>query len=318
MDTRAVGMSKLRGAAGLLVLALTVAGCSSGTQGAGSAQPASSASGTSASGTSAAVAPTSAPASSAAALPRPDHVMVVIFENKSSSSVLGSPEAPYLNSLATSGATLTDAHGVAHPSQPNYLALFSGSTQGVTDDSCPQSFGAPNLGSQLLAAGRTFTGYSENLPVAGSTVCGGGTTYARKHNPWVDFTSTPPGANQPLSAMPGDFAALPTVALVVPDLCHDMHDCPVATGDAWAKTNLAAYVSWARTHNSLLVVTFDEDEDTAANHIATFLVGPMVKPGPSAQRTDHYGVLRTLEDMYGLAPIGSAAGAKPLTGIWTG
>ncbi|HEV7212694.1 MAG TPA: alkaline phosphatase family protein [Blastococcus sp.] len=308
-------MTRFRGAVGLLVLALTVAGCSSGGEGGGSAQATSSSS----SGTSAAFArPTTVPPSSAAGvLPRPDHVMVVIFENKDSGSVLGSSDAPYLNSLATSGATLTDAHGVAHPSQPNYLALFSGSTQGVTDDSCPQSFDGPNLAAQLLAAGRTFAGYSENLPGVGSTVCGGATTYARKHNPWVDFPALPASVNQPYTALPHDFAQLPTVSFVVPNLCHDMHNCSVATGDAWAKANLAAYVSWARTHNSLLVVTFDEDEDTSANHIATFLVGPMVKPGPSAQRTDHYGVLRTLEDMYGLAPIGSAAGAKPLTGIWT-
>ncbi|MGZ4507425.1 MAG: alkaline phosphatase family protein [Blastococcus sp.] len=306
-------MTRLRGAAGLLVLALTVAGCSSGGQGGGSAQ-----SSPSAPSTSAAIAPPTSSSPSAAALPRPDHVMVVIFENKGSNSVLGSPKAPYLNSLATSGATLTDSHGVTHPSQPNYLALFSGSTQGVTDDSCPQSFSGPNLGSQLLAAGRTFAGYSENLPFAGSTVCGGATTYARKHNPWVDFPALPAAVNQPYTALPHDFAALPTVSFVIPNLCHDMHNCSVATGDAWAKANLAGYVSWARTHHSLLVVTFDEDDDTAANHIATFLVGPMVKPGPSAQRTDHYGVLRTLEDMYGLAPIGSAATAQPLTGIWTG
>jgi acid phosphatase len=243
--------------------------------------------------------------------------VVAVFENEDAPDVVGSGRAPYLTSLARSGAWFTNAHGETHPSQPNYLALFSGSTQGVTDDSCPQTFSTPNLAGQLRAAGRSFTGYSEGLPAAGYTGCRTG-GYARKHNPWVDFPALPASVNQPLSALPRDLAQLPTVAFVVPDLCSDMHSCPVATGDAWARAHLSGYVAWARTHDSLLVVTFDEDEGTAANHIPTFLVGPMVRPGTtSAQRIDHYDVLRTLEDMYGLAPLGSAATAQPLTGIWT-
>jgi acid phosphatase len=282
---------------------------------------------------SSAAAPSSEPASSAAAssaassplptanggpagLPTPQHVLVVVFENHAFGSVLGAPAAPYLTALAASGTTLTDAHGVRHPSEPNYLALFSGSTQGVTNDACPLSFATPNLAAQLLAAGHTFVGYSEDLPAEGSTVCSAG-SYARKHNPWVDFPALPSAVNQPLTALPTDFAQLPTVSFVIPNLCSDMHDCPVATGDAWAKAHLAAYASWARTHDSLLVVTFDEDDNTAANHIATFLVGPMVRAGTSAQRTDHYRVLRTIEAMYGLTPLGSAADRPPLTGIWT-
>jgi acid phosphatase len=96
-----------------------------------------------------------------------------------------------------------------------------------------------------------------------------------------------------------------------------MHDCGVAVGDSWARDHLSGYVTWAQEHNSLLVVTFDEDKGTSANHIATVLVGPMVKAGASDQRIDHYSLLRTLEDMYGLPPLGHAAEAAPLSGIWT-
>jgi acid phosphatase len=248
-------------------------------------------------------------------LPRPDHVLVVIFENEDAGSVIGAAEAPYLTSLAASGATLVDAHAETHPSQPNYLALFSGSTQGVTDDSCPLTFSGPNLGAQLLAARRTFTGYSENLPSAGFTGCDAG-AYARRHNPWVDFPALPAAVNQPYSAFPTDLSALPTVSIVVPNVCNDMHDCGVRAGDGWAKAHLAGYVGWARTHNSLLAVTFDEDSGSSANHIATFLVGPMVRTGPSKQRINHYSLLRTIEEMYGLDPIGFAAAAQPFTGIW--
>jgi acid phosphatase len=240
-----------------------------------------------------------------------------VFENEAAEAVVGSADAPYLTSLATTGASFTDAHGISHPSEPNYLALFSGSTHGVTDDRCPVDLTGPNLAAQLAEAGRTFVGYSEGLPRPGFTGCSAG-DYARKHNPWVDFRDLSASVNQPLTALPEDYAALPTVAFVVPNLCNDMHDCGVAAGDAWARDNLTGYVDWAREHDSLLVVTFDEDRGTDANHIATFFVGPMVVAGPSDQRIDHYGVLRTLEDLYGLPPLGNAADAEPITGVWTG
>jgi acid phosphatase len=256
-------------------------------------------------------------AGTAVAASAPDHVMVVVFENEDAKNIVGGPDAPYLTSLAESGATFTNAHGETHPSQPNYLALFSGSTQGVTDDSCPQTFSGPNLAAQLQAAGQTFVGYSEDLPMAGYTGCDAG-NYARRHNPWVNFPALPTSVNQPSSAMPADFSNLPTVSFLVPNVCNDMHNCGVAAGDDWARAHLSGYVSWAQQHNSLLVVTFDEDNGSSANHIATFLVGPMVTAGASDQQIDHYSLLRTLEDMYGLPPLGQAADAEPLSGIWMG
>jgi acid phosphatase len=170
---------------------------------------------------------------------------------------------------------------------------------------------APNLAAQLRAAGRTFVGYAESLPASGYQGCGSG-DYARKHAPWVDFLALPRNLSQPFSRFPASFARLPTVAFVVPNLCNDMHSCSVATGDRWARAHLAPYVQWARTHASLLIVTFDEDDGSSTNHIPTFLVGPMVRPGSYRQVIDHYNVLRTLEEMYGLAPLGEAARARPL------
>jgi acid phosphatase len=249
------------------------------------------------------------------ALPEPAHVMVAIFENEDVSHVVGSANAPYLTELANSAANFDDAHGEAHPSQPNYLALFSGSTQGVTDDHCPIDLSGDNLAAQLQAAGKTFVGYSEGLPEAGYTGCKSG-QYARKHNPWVDFSGLPASVNQPFSALPANYADLPTVSFVVPDLCNDMHDCGVATGDAWAKKNLQPYVDWATQHNSLLMVTFDEDSGTHDNHIATVVAGAGVAATTSDQHVDHYDLLRTIEDMYGLGHLGAAADAQGLVGVW--
>jgi hypothetical protein len=248
--------------------------------------------------------------------PRPDHVVVAIFENEDAADIVGSSQAPYLTSLAQAGAEFTDAHGETHPSQPNYLALFSGSTHGVEDDKCPVKLTGDNLAGQLLAAGLSFVGYAEGLPRAGDTGCESG-DYARKHNPWVNFKDLPASINQPFSAMPTDYAQLPTVSFVVPDLCNDMHDCDIGTGDSWAKENLAHYADWAMQHNSLLVVTFDEDSGSDSNHIATIVAGGGVARTTSDQRIGHYDLLRTIEDMYGLEPLGKAADAQPLAGIWT-
>jgi hypothetical protein len=251
-----------------------------------------------------------------AAVPRFDHVVIAVMENKKYSQVIGNSAAPYINSLATTGANFTSSHGVTHPSQPNYIAMFSGSTQGVASDACPQNFkGRANLGRQLIDAGRTFAGYSEDQPSVGYTGCNTA-GYARKHNPWVDFDNVPAEGNQPYTAFPSDYAALPTVSYVIPNLCNDMHDCPVSTGDAWLKTNLDGYVQWAKTHNSLLILTWDEDDFGLSNQIVTVFAGAGVRAGNYSQNINHYNVLRTIEDMYGLAPLGKAASAGPITNVW--
>lgn len=237
------------------------------------------------------------------------------MENHAAADIVGNTDAPFINSLSRSGATFTRSYAVTHPSEPNYLALFSGSTQGVDSDACPLTFDGPNLATALHAAGRTFVGWSEGLPAPGSRVCTAG-GYARKHNPWVDFPGVPASANQPLTAFPADFRALPDVGFIIPTLDHDMHDGSIADGDAWLSDHLGGYVRWARTHNSLLVLTFDEDDDDHANRIATIVVGDRVRPGPFTERVDHYRVLRMLCDLMGVPPVGEAARAAPVTRIW--
>lgn len=257
--------------------------------------------------------------SAAAAVPTPDHVVVVVFENHAYGQVIGTSSAPYINSLVSGGANLTSSYAETHPSQPNYYALFSGDTQGVTDDSCvtPGFSDEPNLASELVAAGKTWGSYNESLPGEGSTVCKSG-KYAQKHNPWFGFANVPTGTAHTMSAFPTDYAKLPTVSFVVPNLCSDMHDCSVQSGDTWLKNNLKGYADWAKSHNSLLLVTFDEDNRLSGNRIPTVLYGQSVKAGATSASTyNHYDVLRTLEDMYGTTHAGQAANAKDITGIWT-
>ncbi|WNM34677.1 alkaline phosphatase family protein [Streptomyces sp. Li-HN-5-11] len=253
--------------------------------------------------------------SAATRVPTPEHVVVVVFENRAYGQVIGSAGAPYINALRTGGANLTRFHSEAHWSQPNYFALFSGSTQGIKDDSCyrPGFSSAPNLASEQLAAGRSWASYNESLPGQGSTRCSSG-AYARKHNPWFGFRNVPASSAKPFAQFPKDYSKLPQLSFVIPDLCSDMHDCPVSTGDTWLKEHLGAYATWARAHDSLLVVTFDEGGDP----IPTVLYGRPVTPGSSSSTTyDDYDLLRTLEDTQGLTThAGKAATARDVTGIW--
>ncbi|MFD8080011.1 alkaline phosphatase family protein [Streptomyces sp. NPDC059718] len=260
-----------------------------------------------------------APSADASALPRPDHVVVVMMENKGYDDIIGRPdEAPYLNDLASRSASFTNYHGITHPSQPNYLALFSGSTQGVTSDDCPVSSGASNLGRELLDSGLSFSGYSEDMPREGYTGCNAGTLdiifhkYERKHNPWVNFSNLPSSANKTFTQFPSDYSRLPTVSFVVPNMCNDMHYCSRDTGDAWVQHNLSGYEQWARTHNSLLVVTWDEDDGSTNNQIPTIIAGANVIPGQYGTRYDHYSLLRTIEDFYGLPRVGASATATQI------
>jgi len=95
-----------------------------------------------------------------------------------------------------------------------------------------------------------------------------------------------------------------------------MHDGSIAQGDAWLAKNIEPYAQWAMKHNSLLIVTWDEDDGSANNHIATMFIGPMVAPGNSAQRINHYNILRSIEEMMGLPYLGESNKAESITGIW--
>ena len=254
-------------------------------------------------------------AQAAPQVPAYSHVVIVVEENHSASAVLGNTAAPFINSLAAGGALMTQSYAVTHPSQPNYLALFAGDTFGVDSDACPLNLGdAPNLASGLIAAGYSFGGFSEGLPAQGSTVCTAA-GYARKHAPWVNFTNVPASASQPLGAFTGD-GSLPTVSFVIPDLADDMHDGSIAGADSWLAAHLTGYADWAKANDSLLIVTWDEDDDRADNHIATIFYGAGVRPGTYDAPINHYSVLSTVQEIFRLPKTGQAASAAPITGIW--
>src|SRR6201992_3950956 len=262
--------------------------------------------------------PLSSPvAMKAATVPTPAHIVIVVEENRSESNIIGNKSAPFINQLAAGGAMMAQSFAEVHPSEPNYYALFAGNTL-VKENVCPVNAGnEPNLGSQLLGAGYGFVGFAESLPAPGSGGWRAG-RYARKHVPWASFTNIPASHSLPFSAFPAraNYAGLPTVSMVIPNLDNDMHDGSIAAGDQWLYQNLSQYAAWAKANNSLLILTWDEDDNTARNQIPTVFYGGDLRPGAYNQSISHYNLLSPLEQMYGLPKLGYATRSPAITDIW--
>ena len=261
-------------------------------------------------------------AGGAATVPVFDHVVVIVFENKEATSVLGNRAAPTFNTYATRYATLTRYYGVTHPSLPNYLALVSGSTQRLTTDCTDCVVDAQSLADTIEASGRTWKTYAEGLPAPGFLGAFAG-RYAKKHNPFAYFrdVTTDPARRArlvPLTRLAPDLRAgsLPSFSLVVPDLCHSMHDCPVSAGDAWLRSHVAMFLKLPKT---VVFVVFDEGASSVrgGGHTAALALGTAVRRGSRFTGvTGHYGLLRTIEQAWGLRLLGRSARVGPITGIW--
>jgi hypothetical protein len=256
------------------------------------------------------------------AVPSFRHAIVIVFENKEEASVLGTPDAPTFNAMARRYARLASYYGVTHPSLPNYLALVSGSTQGVTNDCTSCGVSARNLADTLEGAGKTWKLYAEGLPRPGFTGPFAG-RYAKKHAPFLyfrDITGTPARLDNvvPLTVMRADLSAgtFPDFALVVPDLCNSMHDCSVSTGDAWLRSTLPPLLKLPKT---VVFVVFDEGSSNArgGGHVPALALGTAVRAHTRfSPGTGHYGLLRTIEAAWHLPLLGGSSNARAITGIW--
>jgi acid phosphatase len=208
--------------------------------------------------------------------------------------------------------------------------MWGGNTM-VTNDNCPPA-GSPypyaNLGNACQTAGKTWRAYSENLGSVGSTACSfNGTAstglYTRKHDPWVSYSNLDHTRERPYTDLALDIAAntLPNLAYVIPNNCHNSHNsttpgCTIADADVWLSQNLPAMIS-AVGPRGLVVLTWDEDDNSVGNHILTMFVGPQVMPGVTSNRQiNHYTVLRTICDALELPAVGAAFSELPITDVW--
>ena len=268
--------------------------------------------------------PTAAPFSGA--VPGFRHVYLIVMENHAYEDVIGDADAPTINALAARGALATEYHAVGRPSQPNYIGLVSGSTQLVSDDGL-HDLDAPSLADQLEAKGISWAVSAENLPspcFTGQTASGGtdgGGNYARKHEPFISFTAVsgnPGRCGTHIHDLTAFDPAAASFQLIVPNLCHDAHDCPLRVADQW----LAGFVpgildSAAFGDGGVLFLTFDEG-DLGTDRVPMIAVGMGVQPGTrSTDVRSHYAWLRTVQDAWGLPCLAASCTAGNLSGLFS-
>jgi hypothetical protein len=246
-------------------------------------------------------------------VPAFDHIFVIVMENHSASQVIGSADAPFINELAASYGLAANYAAVSHPSLPNYLALTGGSTFGLSTDctGCFQS--APNIAvDRVAASGRAWRAYMESMP--SPAFVGDAYPYMQKHDPFVyyDNIRTDPGqfANVvPYTQLAKDLSALgstPSFGWITPDMTHDMHDGTDAQGDTWLSAAVPALLSSEAftQRRSLLFITWDENDDSPGNEVATLVIARGVPAGFKSQVPyNHYSLLHTIETAWGLAPL---------------
>ena len=246
------------------------------------------------------------------------HVVWVVFENKSYDAVIGSPNAPYINALAGKCGLATSFYAETHPSLPNYIAMTSGSTQGITDDDDPAAhpLDVSSIFSQV--GGDGWRSLEESMP--SNCYLSNSGLYGVRHNPAAYYTSIRADCAKndvPLGSAP-DLSARFT--FVTPNLCHDMHSCPtqsdpvteVKTGDAWLSSFLPQVLDSPEYASGSTAIFITWDEGTGTNQqIPTLVVSPSTPAGVTSSTTfDHYSMLRTTEEMLGLTTyLGNAANA---------
>jgi hypothetical protein len=240
------------------------------------------------------------------------HVIWIVFENHAYSEIIGSPNAPYLNTLASQCGIATNFFAETHPSLPNYAAMTSGSTQGITDDNPPSSH--PLTASSIFSQVASWRSLQESMPSNCDQT--DSSPYAVKHNPAAYYTRIATACaslDVPLGSTPDISAAY---TFVTPNLCNDMHDCSVSTGDSWLSTFLPKILGSTNytSGSTAIVITWDEDDSSASNHVATLVIAPSVPIGTSVATTfNHYSMLRTTEELLGLNTyLGNAATATSM------
>ena len=257
-------------------------------------------------------------------LPNFSHVFLIVMENEESTGIMGNSAAAYINALAGGHGLATEYFAVSHPSLPNYLALTAGSTFGIASDCTGCYVNAMNIADQVESSGRSWKAYMESMP--SSCYVGDAYPYMQKHNPFIyynDIRTNPARCAEhvvPFTQLSTDLTngTVPNFAWITPNMCNDMHDCSIATGDAWlAKVVPGILASSAYLNGGALLITWDEGESNAGccgnatgGQVATLVIAPNGIAGlRSTIAETHYSLLRTVEDAWGLSPLGRAASA---------
>lgn len=250
-------------------------------------------------------------------LPVPEHIIFLWLENKGYSQIMNSGTAPYIDSLAKEGTLFTNFHALGHPSYPEYISFFAGTNNGKKDDNCLTGipYSNANLYTQLAARGKTFAWYSEDLPQRKDECISG--KYVERHNPTQAFSNVPLSADKSWDEFPRNFTSLENVVCISPNLDHDMHDGSIAEGEKWMRENVDDLIKWCKTHNSVFVIYYDEDNGTSANRIPVIALGKPIRANAEVNALyDHYDMTRTILEIYGAEQIANSASATTITDCW--
>ncbi len=268
-------------------------------------------------------------------VPNFSHVIVMIFENEEITNIIGNASLPNFNKLAKQYTLLTNSFAVAHPSLPNYIALTSGDTQGITSDCAACFVDATNLADLIEQNGKTWKAYMEDMP-APCTITDSG-KYAERHNPFIYYNDIRTNTSRcvqhdvPLTQLDSDLQnkQLPAFSWITPNLCNDGHDCGVASADQFLGPEVVKIISSPSfDQNSLLILTFDEGTtrgtccglpSRAGGKITTLLISKLVKTGFQDDTAySHYSILKTIEDAWGLQLLGHSADLQTplITSAW--
>lgn len=264
----------------------------------------------------------------------PSHIVVVVMENEEQDDVIGAASAPYLNGLARHSVLLTHEYAIRHPSLPNYLALIGGSTFGITSDCTTCSVNRRNLIDQLENRGISWKAYMQRMPHPCYRGAFAGTAprqYAKKHDPFLYFDDIRTDAGRchrvvPLARLGHDLAqGLPRFAWITPDLCSDMHSCPVRAGDRFLQRWIPRLLPRVGP-DGIVMVLFDEGNSNAGccsaspggGNVAAIIAGPGAKSGVRiGRRVNHYSLLRLIEDAWSLGRLAHASDPRtPTIGGW--
>ncbi len=258
-------------------------------------------------------------------LPNFSHIYVIVFENHEYSSVVGSSSAPYINSLISKYGVATNYDATSHPSEPNYIALTSGGTQGVKDDGT-HNLGVNNIFDQVQSSGRTWRAYMQGYPgncftgSSSSSVSDGpgkSGAYVRKHDPAIIYTSISGNGAKcaNITKLSSFDPAAASFEFITPNMINDMHDGSIADGDNFLKAFLPQITGSAAFNNSVVFVTFDEGSSNVGGggHVLTLAITPNMAAGfKTATFYSHYSLLRTIEGAWGLPYLGYAASASSM------
>jgi phosphatidylinositol-3-phosphatase len=271
--------------------------------------------------------PKSSPSPKAAA--RVDKLLVIMAENRSAADV--SAHMPYLKSQSRLYGTATNYHAITYPSLPNYLVIAGGSTFGVRENQIPDEHPrkGPSVFGQLLASGRTAKTYAEAMP-HNCTLRNKG-AYVVRHNPWAYFADPAersacrkydvPSGSPTSGALADDIAEghLPSIGLLIPDNCHNGHDCSIATTDRWLRSWLPTIKNGPdfRSGRLAVIITWDEDDRSSGNHVAMVVIHPALKGrDPKSRRVTtrltHYALSATISRVGRARPLRDADEAPDL------